>query len=298
MTARDRALVVGGGTMGMGIAYSLWISGYAVQLVEVAHARHSEILRSISDVFDGAVSRGKVDPGAVAPLEEGIRLIGDISDAETSPDVAIEAVPEEVELKWEVLRAMQERHPVLLGSNTSSISISHLASRLDDPSALIGLHFFNPVWINSLVEIVVAEGTPISTLEGAQRLVERIGKEAVVVKDRPGFATSRLGVLLGLEAIRMVEEGVASPADIDRAMVLGYRHPMGPLRLTDLVGLDVRMAIAANLEKEYGERFATPALLRQMVERGQLGMKTGKGFYDWATNIDIQDFTTRVPSGS
>jgi 3-hydroxybutyryl-CoA dehydrogenase len=171
----------------------------------------------------------------------------------------------------------------ILASNTSSIPIARLAEGLARPARFLGLHFFNPVPLMKLLEIVVGPSTEPSVVEDARTFAARLSKEPIVVKDAPGFATSRLGVALGLEAIRILEAGVASAADIDRAMELGYGHPMGPLRLTDLVGLDVRLAIARTLEQELGERFSPPRLLVEKVEAGELGKKSGRGFYDWAS---------------
>jgi 3-hydroxybutyryl-CoA dehydrogenase len=197
------------------------------------------------------------------------------------PDVLVEAVPERPDLKRAVLAEAEERQPVLLASNTSSISIGELAESLRTPERFCGLHFFNPVWAMPLLEVVVGPRTSDATRQAAVALADRLGKDPVVVKDAPGFATSRLGVALGLEAIRMVADGVASPGDIDKAMVLGYRHPVGPLELTDIVGLDVRLDIARTLATAYGQRFTPPSLLERMVAEGRLGRKTGEGFYRW-----------------
>ena len=201
------------------------------------------------------------------------------------PDVIVEAVPERLDLKRSVLAAAADRRPALLATNTSSISIAELAGALTDPERFIGLHFFNPVWAMALLEVVVGPATTEETTAAAVALAGRLGKDPVVVRDLPGFATSRLGVTLGLEAIRMVADGVASPADIDKAMMLGYRHPMGPLELTDLVGLDVRLDIARTLQPAYGDRFAPPPLLETMVEQGKLGKKSGHGFYRWGDGV-------------
>lgn len=197
----------------------------------------------------------------------------------------VEAVPERLEEKRAVLRDAAALRPALLGSNTSSIAIGALAAELDAPERFLGLHFFNPVWAMALLEIVVGPATAEETTAAAVALAGRLGKDPVVVRDMPGFATSRLGVTLGLEAIRMVADEVASPADIDKAMVLGYRHPVGPLELTDLVGLDVRLDIARTLQAAYGDRFAPPPLLEEMVAAGRLGKKSGHGFYRWEAGV-------------
>ena len=197
--------------------------------------------------------------------------------------VVVEAIPEIPDAKRDLLAAAEKVVPptALLASNTSSLSITDLAGALERPERFLGMHFFNPVPLSALVELVVGEGTAPGAVDDARQWVARLGKESIEVRDAPGFATSRLGVALGLEAIRMVEEGVATPADIDKGMMLGYRHPMGPLRLTDLVGLDVRLAIAEHLAATLGPRFEPPALLRDKVANGELGKKSGRGFYDW-----------------
>jgi 3-hydroxybutyryl-CoA dehydrogenase len=199
-------------------------------------------------------------------------------------DLVVEAIPELPDAKRDLLAAAEKVVPpaALLASNTSSLSITELAEALHRPERFVGMHFFNPVPLSALVELVVGRDTAPDAVADARRWVALLGKESIEVRDSPGFATSRLGVALGLEAIRMLEEGVAAAADIDQGMVLGYRHPMGPLRLTDLVGLDVRLAIAEHLAATLGPRFDPPALLRQKVADGELGKKTGRGFYDWS----------------
>ncbi|MFI2708243.1 3-hydroxyacyl-CoA dehydrogenase family protein, partial [Nocardioides sp. CER28] len=197
-------------------------------------------------------------------------------------ELVVEAVPELPDLKADVLATIEAAAPTAdIGTNTSSLSIDHLADALHDPSRLVGLHFFNPVPASALVEIVVGRHTSPALVTQAQGWVERLGKTAITVTDSPGFASSRLGVMLALEAMRMLEEGVASAEDIDAAMTLGYRHPVGPLRTTDIVGLDVRLDIAEHLARELGPRFEPPTVLREKVAEGKLGRKTGEGFYRW-----------------
>jgi 3-hydroxybutyryl-CoA dehydrogenase len=188
-----------------------------------------------------------------------------------------------VALKRSVLAACAAREPLVLGTNTSGLSIDELAEGLPHPERFIGLHFFNPVWAVPFVEIVTGSSTADATTANALAACAQLHKESIVVRNSPGFASSRLGLCLGLEAMRMVEEGVATPSDIDRAMELGYRHPMGPLRLSDLIGLDVRLDIARNLERALGSRFAPPNILVQRVADGDLGKKSGRGFYDWSS---------------
>jgi 3-hydroxybutyryl-CoA dehydrogenase len=279
----ERAAVVGGGSMGIGIAHAFAAGGADVTLVEVDDERVKRALASVAHVFERSAQRGAMTPGAAA--EAAARVSGDTS-IEALPlgfDVIVEAVPEIPDLKRTVLARCAAREPVLLATNTSGLSIDVLAAGLPAPERFLGLHFFNPVWAMALVEIVVGERTNDAARAQALALCEQLGKTSIVVRDAPGFASTRLGIALGLEAMRMVEDGVAEPADIDRAMELGYRHPMGPLKLTDLVGLDVRLDIARNLEKSYGSRYAPPQLLIDMVAAGHLGKKSGRGFYDWST---------------
>ena len=276
-----RFVVVGAGTMGLGIAYVAAGAGYAVELVEVDPARGAEAVRRLGELWDRGVQRGKLTEEAAAANRERVTLRAGLAEVAEGADVIVEAVPERPDLKRAVLREAESRRPALLGSNTSSIPIAELAAGLDRPAGFVGLHFFNPVWAMALLEVVVGPATAPETTEAAVALAGRLGKDPVVVRDMPGFATSRLGVTLGLEAIRMVADEVASPADIDKAMVLGYRHPIGPLELTDLVGLDVRLDIARTLQAAYGDRFAPPPLLVEMVAAGKLGKKSGQGFYTW-----------------
>ncbi|TDD00080.1 3-hydroxyacyl-CoA dehydrogenase family protein [Nonomuraea deserti] len=265
--------VIGGGRMGAGIAQVFLAAG---DHVTVQEPQAEAAGRRIAEGLAVAESKGLVDRD-----EALTRLL--MAGVPADADLVIEAVPEDPALKAEVLAEAEAKagDDAVLATNTSSLSIAELAAALDRPERLIGLHFFNPVPVQRLVEIVVTGSTPAAVLDRARGHVERIGKTGVVVNDSPGFATSRLGVLLGLEAIRMVEEGVASAEDIDTAMTLGYGHPMGPLRLSDLVGLDVRLAIAGYLHARLGPRFEPPALLREKVAAGELGRKTGKGFYQW-----------------
>jgi 3-hydroxybutyryl-CoA dehydrogenase len=274
--------VVGAGRMGAGIAHVFAMAGSEVRVLESdpnAVARAGATIdryasRAASPTAD--VSEGR----ARATDVTFVTAVGGLAGA----DLVIEAVPEEAHLKAAVLADVEQAvgPQTWLASNTSSLSIDALAESLQRPERLCGLHFFNPVPSSALVEIVRGTLTDHDLVAAARDWVSSLGKAAIVVRDSPGFASSRLGLALGLEAIRMVEEDVASPADIDEAMVLGYRHPMGPLRLTDLVGLDVRLGIAEHLHRELGERFAPPELLRRMVAEGRLGRKTGRGFYEWS----------------
>ena len=272
--------VIGAGTMGAGIATSCLAVGDEVVLVDqsdeqaaVALAGSENSLGRLAqknDAIDVANSMSKLAQGSDLAATIGCELV-------------IEAIPELLEAKQNIFSALDDLHgpDVLLGTNTSSLSIDQIASRASNPDRVIGMHFFNPVPVSALVEVVVGSRTGDAAVDTAVAFAERLDKSPIVVKDSPGFASSRLGLILGLEAIRMVEAGVASPADIDAAMELGYRHPMGPLRLTDLVGLDVRLNIAHHLAKELGDRFAPPQLLVDMVADAKLGKKVGVGFYEW-----------------
>ncbi|HEX7744972.1 MAG TPA: 3-hydroxyacyl-CoA dehydrogenase family protein [Micromonosporaceae bacterium] len=277
----NRFVVVGAGTMGLGIAYVAAGAGYAVEVVEVDPARAEAAPGTLRAWWQRAVGRGKLSPAEAAANQSRIAVRPGLAEVAEHPNVLVEAVPERVDLKRTVLAAAEARRPALLATNTSSIPIADLASGLAAPDRFLGLHFFNPVYAMALLEIVVGKDTAEETTQAAVALAGRLGKDPVVVRDTPGFATSRLGVALGLEAIRMVADGVASPADIDKAMVLGYRHPVGPLELTDIVGLDVRLDIARTLQAAYGDRFAPPPLLESMVAEGRLGKKVGHGFYRW-----------------
>jgi 3-hydroxybutyryl-CoA dehydrogenase len=280
-----RVAVLGAGTMGHGIAQVCAAAGYDVLLADAALEFAERGMERIRGNLEEGLRRGKLDGAAVAATLSRVRAVPRLEDAVPGSAIVIEAVPERLELKQDVLQRAERAADdnALLATNTSSFSIGAMQEWLTRPGSFLGLHFFNPVHVNRLLEVVRGPDTAETTVRRALDFARRTGKEAVLVNDSPGFATSRLGVLLGLEAIRMVEEGVASAADIDRAMELGYRHPMGPLRVTDLVGLDVRLDIARYLHEKLGtEQFRPPSLLERMVAEGRLGRKSGRGFYDWA----------------
>jgi 3-hydroxybutyryl-CoA dehydrogenase len=269
--------------MGHGIAHVSAAAGFETRLFDVDAGARAHGLALIEANLDRGVELGKVEPAARNEALDLLSETGDLAEAAAGAELVIEAVPEDLDLKRRVLAefAAHVGPEAILGSNTSSLSITRIGEGLPGPERLVGLHFFNPVHIMSLVEVVRGDRTAERVVERARDFVESLDKEPIIVNDSPGFASSRLGVAIGLEAIRMLESGVASAHDIDRAMELGYRHPMGPLRLTDLVGLDVRLRIARYLHSELGERFRPPPLLERMVEEGKLGRKTGEGFYSW-----------------
>ena len=277
-----RVGVLGGGRMGAGIAHAFLLAGSRVTVIERDAPAADAAAQRIGDSLARSVDRGATDRSA-DELEAAL-TVGDDIAAFADADLVIEAVPEDRALKVEALaRIARVVAPAsAIASNTSSISIDALASTITHPERFLGLHFFNPVPASALVEIVTGAATAPAVVESARAWVDALGKAPVVVRDSPGFASSRLGVMLGLEAIRMLEEGVATAADIDTAMELGYRHPTGPLRTTDIVGLDVRLGIAEELEAAFGPRFSPPDLLRRLVAEGHLGRKAGRGFYEWS----------------
>ncbi|MCU1697915.1 MAG: paaC [Mycobacterium sp.] len=276
--------VVGGGRMGAGIAQVFAVAGAKVTIAEADDSSAAAAVERVEQGLHRAAEKGKLD---ASPADVLRRLSTVTSLVEISADagLVVETVPELIAAKLAVLTAVEKvvSPTAVLASNTSSLSIAEIGAALDHPHRFVGMHFFNPVPASILVEVVYAPATDGAIVENVLEWVHSLGKTDVVVKDSPGFATSRLGVALGLEAIRMLEEGIADAESIDRAMELGYRHPMGPLRSTDLVGLDVRLAIAEHLATTLGARFEPPQLLRDKVSRGELGRKTGQGFYSWST---------------
>jgi 3-hydroxybutyryl-CoA dehydrogenase len=284
MTEIRRVAVIGAGTMGHGIAYVAVASGYITTLVDADSAALGRGMDKIRASFEKAIERKKSTPADRDAALARLHGVASIADAVRDADLVIEAVPEKLDLKQRLFAEVERSAPstAVLGTNTSSLSITEIASATGQPERVIGLHFFNPVPVMKLLEIVRGRATSDEVTSAAAVFAEKLGKTPIIVQDTPGFATSRLGVVLGLEAMRMLEQGVASAEDIDRAMELGYNHPMGPLRLTDLVGLDVRLAIADHLHRTFGEdTYRAPDLLRQMVAAGKLGKKSGEGFYKW-----------------
>ncbi|MEN9798484.1 MAG: hypothetical protein RL653_2180 [Pseudomonadota bacterium] len=275
--------ILGAGTMGHGIAQVAAMAGFDVVLADSGMSRAEQGIAALRRNLETGVQKGKVTAEARdaalgrVRATEGTRALGGC-------DLVIEAVPEDLGLKQQIFRELSSlvRPDAVLASNTSSLSLTEIASAAQRPERVVGLHFFNPVHLMKLLEVVRAFQTSELTLAAVRAFGAKLGKELIEVRDSPGFASSRLGIALGMEAIRMVEEGVGAPADIDRAMELGYGHPMGPLKLTDLVGLDVRLAIAEHLFRELGNpAFRPPQLLKQMVRAGRLGKKAGRGFYTY-----------------
>lgn len=276
--------VIGAGTMGRGIAQIAATAGYRVVLVDADPAALDRGITAIRGGLSKLVEKGKLEASQCDEALARLTTAGALATGVKNADCVIEAVPELLELKSRIFRELHDNAPphAILATNTSSLPVGKIAAATGRPELVVGMHFFNPVPVMPLLEIVRAEKTSGATIDAAVAVAGRLGKDSIVVRDTPGFATSRLGVLLGLEAIRMLEQGVASADDIDKAMTLGYKHPMGPLRLTDLVGLDIRLAIADHLHCELrSEAFRPPDLMRRMVAEGKLGKKSGQGFYRW-----------------
>ena len=273
--------VVGGGTMGVGIAYVYAVAGWTVWVVEPDDKRSTVMRQTLKDAAAGGLKRGKLTSQQALAASEGVQRVKAIDKLPMGLDLVIESVPERLELKLKVLSDLALREPRLVASNTSSMSIDQLATALPDASKFLGMHFFNPVWSLPMVELIRGKDTSEDSLALAKQWAQSTGKTTITVRDVPGFATSRLDLIASLEAMRMLEDGVTSAQDIDHAMVTAYRHPMGPLRLSDIVGLDVRLDIARHLSQALGPRYAPPRLLEDMVAKGHLGQKSGQGFFEW-----------------
>ncbi|WP_434531724.1 3-hydroxyacyl-CoA dehydrogenase family protein (plasmid) [Haloarcula sp. NS06] len=275
--------IPGAGTMGHGIAQVSAMAGHDVSLRDIEADIVDDGLAAIESNLEEGIAREKVSESTAEATLDRLTGTTSLEEAVAGADLVVEAVPEDMEIKHETLTAVESHvdPATVIASNTSSLSLTEIASVLDSPERAIGLHFFNPVHIMALVEIVVAEQTSAETVARAREFVDGIDKTPVEVADAPGFASSRLGVSLGVEAMRMVQEGVATPQDIDTAMELGYNHPMGPIELGDVVGLDVRLDILEYLREELGERFRPPQILKRKVRAGKLGKKSGEGFYVW-----------------
>jgi len=284
-TSAPHVTVIGAGTMGHGIAYAAALAGCQVRLTDARGEALAQAVDKIESLLAGGLKRGKLTAADRADLVKRIHTDDVLNSAIRDADVVIEAVVEDLAIKQRLFAEVERAAPpgALLASNTSSLSIGRIASTMTHPERLVGMHFFNPVHVMKLVEIVTHGTSSRPVADRAVEFARLLGKEPIVVRDSPGFASSRLGVVLGLEAMRMLEQGVATAEDIDKAMELGYNHPMGPLKLTDLVGLDVRLAIAEYLHATLGKpQYEPPKILREKVKKGELGRKTGKGFYTWS----------------
>jgi len=283
--------VIGAGTMGSGIAQVCAQTGWKTRLYDAFPEGLSRGMAAIEAFWDKGIERGKTSADQKVEWSGNLRAVNDLAEAVEGTDLVIEAVPESMQLKRDIfaeLECLAPRH-AMLATNTSGLPISEIAQSTGCPERVIGMHFFNPVPLMSLLELVRHDAVSEETIEAAQSIGSAMGKTTIVVRDVPGFATSRLGVVLGNEAIRMLAEGVASASDIDTAMRLGYGHPMGPLELSDLVGLDVRRDILNNLADAFGDESYRPhMMLDRLVEAGDLGKKTGKGIYDWTSGKKVE----------
>jgi len=275
--------VVGGGTMGVGIVYVFAAAGWHVWVVEPDDVRAQSLQKTLEETASAGLKRGKLTESSVKHITTSVERLQSSEQLPLGLDLVIETVPERMDIKRAVLAQIDARLPSIIASNTSAMSINELAQCVKDPSSFLGMHFFNPVWSLAMVELIRGDATSDKTLFDAKKYAASIGKTSITVRDVPGFATSRLDLIASLEAMRMLEDGVASAEDIDNAMLIAYRHPMGPLRLSDVVGLDVRLDIARQLSVTLGDRYAPPKILEDMVARGELGRKSGKGFFNWAT---------------
>lgn len=293
--AIERVAVIGAGTMGAGIAQVCAQAGWLTSLYDAFPEGLERGMDRIAAFWEKGIARGKTTPEQRDTWSANLTAVNDLATAVGEADLVIEAVPELPDLKHSIFAELDTHAPAhaILGTNTSSLSIADIAKATSRPERVIGMHFFNPVPIMKLLELVRHESTSEDTIAIAEQAGTAMGKTTILVKDVPGFATSRLGVVLGNEAIRMLADGVASAKDIDTAMVLGYKHPMGPLALSDLVGLDVRRDILLNLQRSFGDdAYAPHPLLERLVAEGRLGKKSGKGIYDWSsghaeeTNLD------------
>jgi 3-hydroxybutyryl-CoA dehydrogenase len=282
--------VIGAGTMGAGIAQICAQAGWQTYLYDAFPEGLDQGMARIDAFWNKGIERGKTTPDQKKEWESNLHRSNSLESAVSEADLVIEAVPEILELKQEIFSKIDAHAPehAILGTNTSGLSIHEIASVTQRPNRVIGMHFFNPVPIMNLLELIKHEETSEDTISQAQLIAKGLGKTSILVRDVPGFATSRLGVVLGNEAIRMLADGVASASDIDAAMCLGYRHPMGPLELTDLVGLDVRRDILNNLADAFGdERYRPHPLLIRLVDEGSLGKKSGMGIYDWSSGEKV-----------
>ena len=280
--------VIGAGTMGAGIAQVCAQTGWDTKLHDPFPESLASGMASINAFWEKGVSLGKTSAEQKEGWSANLTYCNDLGEAVGDADLVIEAVPEDMDLKKGIFRSLEKLAPghAILATNTSGLQISEIASSTECGERIIGLHFFNPVPIMKLLEIVHHDGCSESTIDAARSIGSSMGKESILVNDVPGFATSRLGVVLGNEAIRMLADGVASASDIDTAMRLGYRHPMGPLELSDLVGLDVRRDILRNLTESFGDdRYEPHELLERLVSEGSLGKKSGRGIYDWSDGV-------------
>jgi len=277
--------VIGAGTMGRGIAYASALGGYRTILEDVMPEMLTKARAWIAQAFEQGAKRGKLAAEEAAAAVKRIATVSSVEDACRESDFLIEAVPEEMEMKLELYTLFDKfaKPNAVLASNTSSLSIAEMAEMTFRPELCVGMHFFNPVPKMRLIEIVRAPKTSHETIATCREVGVRMGKEVVVVKESPGFITSRVNALIGNEAFAMLEAGLASAEDIDKAVKLGLNHPMGPFEMVDLVGLDIRLRILEYLHEALGEKYRPNNLLKKLVAEGRLGRKSGRGVYEYST---------------
>jgi len=287
----DTIAILGAGTMGQGIAHVAAVGGFATRLFDVDNQALARAESSIQKNLDKGVELGKVDPAQASQAQELLVLASDLGTAVGDADLIIEAVPEIMELKVQTFQQVAELAPetAYVASNTSGLSITEMAAAAGRPTRFAGMHFFNPVHLMRLIELVRGLETSEETVTALREVAERMGKQVVVVKESPGFVTSRVNALIGNEAFRMLEQGVATARDIDTALKLGLNHPMGPFEMVDLVGLDVRLSILRHLQQTLGDLYRPSNLLVQYVQAGRLGRKVGRGVYTYDTEGNILD---------
>lgn len=279
----SRIAVLGAGLMGRGIAHAAAVSGFETTLIDVSPEALDRAVTQIARDLDEGVARGKLTAEAASAARGRVSVQTDLEAGVRDADFVIEAVPEDIRLKLATFARLDRacRPEIVLATNTSALSVTEIASAVGNPGRVAGMHFFNPVPRMKLVEVVQALETSPETLRATEELARRLGKETVVVKDSAGFVTSRVNALIGNEAFLMLESGLASARDIDKALKLGLNHPMGPFELADLVGLDTRLAVLEFLHRSLGERYRPAPLLVQHVRAGRLGRKVGRGVYDY-----------------
>ena len=281
--AITKITVLGAGTMGHGIAHAAIAGGYTTRMYDVSDAAVAKGRGAIEDIVKKGVELGKLSAGDAAAVLARLSVTTNLAEALQDADLVIEAAPEQIDLKLALFAQIERLAPAgaLIGSNTSALSISELAGSLENPARAAGMHFFNPVHKMKLIEIVQALKSAPATLEAIEDVSRRMGKETVLVRESPGFITTRVNASIGNEAFYMLMEGVASARDIDKALKLGLNHPMGPFELVDLVGLDTRLSILEYLHRSLGEKYRPCPLLAEYVKAGRLGRKVGRGVYDY-----------------
>ena len=282
----NQVTVIGSGTMGRGIAYISALGGFKTILQDVSPEMLKSAITIIQANLQKAVERNLISGGEATAAIDNLVQESNLEKAVAGTDFVIEAIPEKIDLKTALYSELDKRCPstTIFASNTSSLSVTEMAAVVSRPNQFIGMHFFNPVHKMKLVEIVRGLETDESTIQLTKAVAEKMGKETVVIKESPGFITSRINAMIGNEAFYMLQEGISTPEEIDKALKLGLNHPMGPFEMVDLVGLDTRLSILKFLHQTLGEKYRPCPLLERYVKAGRLGRKSGKGVYDYSKN--------------